>query len=807
MLKNYLRITLRSLRKHPLYTGINVVGLAIGLTCCTFIVLYVVDELSYDRFHEHADRIYRVVENQAEEDRTTRLATTYGPLANALRQDFPAVEHAVRVLPSSVLVSREGQEGHQEDDVYFADSTFFEVFDFPLLVGDASTVLDAPFQIVLTETAAQRYFGASNPVGQTLQIRDDEALYDFTVSGLVQDPSSNTHFRFDFVASFASMRTLYSPWIEDPRNWDHPPLYTYVQLADDASADALAAQLPAFAQRHMGERRAATRSLHLECLTDIRLYSSREQDLTPGSDVAYVYLFALIAFFILLLACINFTNLATARATERAKEVGLRKALGAGRGQLVRQFLGESLVMVTLALLLVIVLVNALLPLFNAVSGKALTFDALLHWSVPLLLVGTVVLVGLLAGSYPALYLSRFRPARVLKGNRTTGTPGTAPFRKGLVVVQFAVSIILIIGTLVIIRQLHYMRNERLGFDKEHVVLAPLRDVDNQIQYASLKAAWEQTPGVEHVTASSGMPGLGAEFRSVWQVHPEGFTDTLNIALLTVDHDFVETYGLKIVQGRDFSEAHSTDATEAFLINEAAARRLGWTDPIGKELTVEVWYNEHFDKTGQIVGVVKDFQYHSLRRSIDPLVFHIFPETYYYDYVSARLQPGRLTETLAALEQSWKPFNPDRPFEYRFLDEQFDGLYRAEERLGTLFGYFAGLAVLIACLGLFGLAAFSAEQRTKEIGVRKVLGASVPGIVALLSKDLLKLIAVAFIVAVPLAYLAADQWLAHFAYRIDVPWTLFLLTGLAALVLAWLTVSYHAVRAALTDPVDSLRYE
>ena len=807
MLKNYFKIALRNFKKYRTYAFINIFGLAVGLASCILIALYVLDELRYDRFHEHADRIVRLVEDQNEEGQESRLAITYGPLALALKEDVAAVEHAVRVLPYSLLVHRDAATKFQEDAFIFVDSTFFEVFTFPLLHGDARTALEAPFSVVLTATAAHKYFGSANPVGRTLQARDDENFFDFTVTGVVPDPPGNTHLRYDFLASFSSMKTIYGDWVEDPRNWEHPPLYTYALLADGADADGLEAQMPALALKHMGERRTATRSLHVQPLTDIRLHSSRQYELTPGSDITYVYIFSVIGFFILLIACINFMNLATARAASRTREVGMRKVMGAHRPQLIRQFLGESILLVTLALLLAVVLVELCLPVLNGVSGKALGIGALMHWSTPLVVIGIVLVVGLLAGSYPAFYLSGFRPARSLKGIRATGTSTAATLRKGLVVFQFAISIILIIGTAVVYSQLNYVQNERLGFDKEHVVFVPLRALDNQFNHASLKEAWKQLPDVEYVTASSGMPGLSSGLYD-FMVKPENAAqDSLELMTLTVDHDYARTYGLEIVEGRDFSEDFTTDATEGFLINQSTARKLGWTDPIGQELTLQVWFQGEVQKTGKVVGVIKDFQYHSLHRAIDPMLVHIFPNTYYYDYLSVRLRPGNVPETLAALERAWNQFNPERPFEYTFLDEKFDALYRAEERLSLLFGYFSILAVMIACLGLFGLAAFTAEQRTKEIGLRKTLGATVGGIVLLLSKDLLKLIAVAFVVGAPLAFLVMNRWLEDFAVRVDISWPMFLVVGLTTLALAWLTVGYHAIRAALADPVESLRYE
>ncbi len=796
MLKNYFKIAIRNLKKYKTYAFINIFGLAAGLASCILIVLYVQDELTYDRFHDHADRIVRIVEDRMGEGQESRQAITYGPLAPALKEDVAAVEHAVRVLPYSILVSRDATAKYQEDQFVFVDSTFFEVFSFPLLQGNAQTALQAPFSVVLTTATARKYFGDQNPLGQTLQARDDEKTYDFTVTGVLPDAPANTHLRFEFLASFSSMRTIYGSWIENPQNWDHPPLYTYALLTEGTAAEALEAQMPALALKHMGPRRTTTRSLHVQPLTDIRLHSNRQYELKPGSDITYVYIFSLIGFFILLIACINFMNLATARAASRTREVGMRKVMGAHRPQLIRQFLGESMLLAALALILAVVLVELCLPLLNTVAGKTLQLGALMHWMTPLIVLGLVLFVGGLAGSYPALYLSAFRPALTLKGTQTTGSSTAAWLRKGLVVFQFTISIALIIGTTIILRQLDYLQNERLGFDKEHVVLVPLRDLDNQFNHASLKEAWKQLPGVEAVTASSGMPGLNSGLYD-FMVKPENaLHDSLELMTLTVDHDYVATYGLNIVEGRDFSEDFSTDASEGFLINETTARKLGWTDPVGQELTLQVWFQGEVQKTGTVVGVIQDFQYHSLHQAIDPMLVHIFPNTYYYDYLSLRLRPGNMPETLAAVEQAWTQFNPERPFEYSFLDERFDALYRAEERLGSLFGYFSILAIVIACLGLFGLSAFTTEQRTKEIGVRKTLGATVLGIVLLLSKDLLKLIAVAFVIAVPLAFFAMNQWLDGFTARTSLSWSIFLMTGLITLGIAWLTVGYHAIRAA-----------
>jgi putative ABC transport system permease protein len=756
--------------------------------------------------HDHADRIVRIVEDRYVEGVESRLATTYGPLAPALEADLPAVEQAVRVLPYPLLVSRGQAHRYQEDGFIFADSTFFEVFSFPLVHGDPATALDAPFSAVLTESTARKYFGDQPALGRSLSVRGDDGVYEFTVTGVAFDAPRATHIQFDLVGSFASMRAIYSDWIDDTRNWEHPPLYTYVLLAVGWDADNLVAELPALALKHMGESRTATRSLHAERLTDIRLHSTREGDLTPGSDAAYVAIFSIIAGIILLLACINFTNLATARASERAREVGVRKTLGASRWRLASQFFSESLVLVAAAAVLSAVLVQVLTPTFTELSGKSIGDGGMSEWMVWLILVGIAVVVGLLSGGYPAFHLSRFLPALVLKGSISPhGSPSGALFRKALVVFQLAVSISLIIGTVVITSQLDYLRNGRLGFDKEHVVLVPLRDEENQLNYETLKEGWSRIPGVAGVTASSGMPGLGDGLHDF--IVYTGANDSLELMTLTVDHDYAEVYGLEIVEGRDFSEEFSTDEVESFLINESAAGKLGWTDPVGGKLTLGVWFGSHILKTGQVVGVIKDFQYNSLRKAIEPMVLHIFPNSYYYDYASARVRPEDVPGTLKAMESVWNSFNPNRPFEYTFLDDQFDALYRSEARMSGLFGAFAFLAIFIACLGLFGLAAFSAERRTKEIGLRKVLGSTVAGIVMLLSNDLLKLFAAAFVLSAPLAVIASRMWLFEFAHRIEISWQIVALAGAAALLSAWMAVSYHTIRAAMADPVKSLRYE
>jgi putative ABC transport system permease protein len=810
MLQHYLTVTLRTLRRERGYVVLNVLGLAIGLACCMVLLRYVEEERSYDRFHPNADRIVRVVEDRIAEGVVTELATTPAPLAEVLAE-VAAAERVVRLFPADELISAGPERRFQEDGFFYADSAFFEVFDgFELLRGDPATVLRAPLSIVLTESTARRYFGDAPPVGETLTMRSAQGSYAFTVTGIAADVPATSHLQFDLVASFASLDTV-MPWYD---NWWHPPMYTYALLRDGAAASAIEADLPdrVLAGSHHHRYDDARPGFPAQPLTAIHLHSQREAELGPNGSATAVGLFTLIALAILLIACINFMNLATARATRRAKEVGVRKAVGAMRAQLVRQFLTESVSLTLVAAALATLLAGLALPFFNDITARSLTLAFGPGWVLGL---GALVLgTGLLAGSYPALVLSRFRPARVLKGAMSEGRTGAARLRGALTVFQFALSIVLLVGALVVERQLDLLREDRLGFDKEHVAIVPLRDQEDTQDHDGLKAAWESIAGVRSVAASHGLPGMTDGF-STFLVTPEAARyDSLEMMTLAVDADFAETLGLELVAGRDFDDARPSDAEGAFVLNEAAARKLGWDDPatgagaaVGERLTLHYWLDEEIPKPGEVIGVVRDFQYHGLHQAPDAMVLHMLPGTYYNDYLSVRLAPGDAAPTLAAMELAWADFNPERPFEFRFLDEQFDALYRSEAQFGTLTALFTALAIFTACLGLFGLAASTADQRRKEVGVRKVLGASAGQIASLLVTDALKPVAVAVVVAAPVAYLALQRWLDGFAARVELGPAVFLLASGVALAIALVTVSTQALRAATANPVQSLRAE
>lgn len=803
MLTNYIKIALRNLSRNKSYAFINIAGLAVGLACCLLITMYVIHELSYERFHTNSDRLFRVVESYTGENETSKYATTYSALASVLKQEFSSIKHVSHVYPTSGLMIGPGNKQYQEESIVLADSAFFEMFSFPLIMGDPETVLDDPFTMVITESAALKYFGNENPVGQTLTLKDSRNSVDFEITGVAQDPPGNSHIQFEYLVSFESLKTM-RPW--EYEVWYHPPMYTYVELTSAASEKEIEEAFPGVYRRYRGEE-ADSYKLELQPITDIRLYSDLQNELNTTSDIIYVYLFSAIAVFILIIACINFMNLATARSMKRAREVGMRKTLGAQKGQLIGQFLCEAIMMALISLMLAIMMVEAVLPYFNDISGKILSTGMLYNWLTPLVLIGLVVIVGLISGSYPAFYLSSFRPVQVLKGALNKESSGSSRFRKGLVVFQFVISSGLILGTIVITRQLDYIQNEKLGFNKEQVLVIPVRETADQFNVKSLKQEIVRIPGVEHASAVSGLPGIGSGIHGFNVVPEENKSDTLNMLTLTADHSYVETLGLEIVAGRDFSEDFGTDETQAFVINRSAAYKLGWKDPIGKELTLRFYVTDLVEKKGQVIGMVEDFQYHSLHESIDPVLIQVYSSTFYHDYLAVRLGTGDVAKTLGELESKWASFSPDRPFEYFFLNETFDAMYRSEQRLSQVFNAFAVIAILIACLGLFGLASYSTELRIKEIGIRKVLGANVTDILGLLSKDFLKPVLIGFLLAVPLAMYLIRQWLNNFAEQIDVGFGMYFFAGIMAVAVGIIAVSYQTVRAALTNPINSLRSE
>jgi len=795
MLTNYLRIAYRSLLKHRAYTFINVAGLAVGMAACLLILLYVQDELGYDAHHENSDRIYRVSREWLNADGTSSLHAALvdpaiGPL---LKQDLPEVSEAVRLSPVFPLLGFEAKHVVAER-FFWTDPAVFDVFTIPLLQGDPRTALVEPFTLLLSETTARTLFGDEDALGKTIILNNDDA---FTVTGVFQDTPHNTHLHFDALGSITTLARWFGP--EGLTVWDSPNYATYVLLAEDASSDALRQKMPAFLEAHLDEQARRQTALHLQPVTDIHLHSHLVGDLEPGGDITYVYLFSAIAFFILLIACFNFMNLATARSAGRAREVGMRKAVGASRRQLIQQFLGESLLMAFLALVLALVLVELTLPAFSGFVGKTLVFTAGDPGRHLALLTGIGLLTGLLAGCYPAFFLSAFRPVAVLKGRLQTG-PGRATFRSVLVIAQFTIAMVLLVCTLVVSDQLAYVRQKRLGLDAENVVvLSALREIAGDFE--PFRNQLLQRPDILDVTQSNPVPSGRLVINAEAEASPGDQRVSGNVFIVFADAYFFPAYRIEFAAGRNFSPESATDAEEGFILNETAARQFGWADParaIGQPFTLG-------RRRGQILGVAKDFHLESMRQDIVPMVF--FPEPDNFRAVSVRFRSDDMPGLMAFLEDRWQTYEPNRPLGYAFLDERFGQLYETERTLGTVFRAFALLSLLITGLGLFGMVAFIAEQRTKEIGIRKVLGASVSGIVLMLTRQFSGLVALAGLVGTPIAYVTMHRWLDGFAYHVEISWPIFLKAGLAALLVALFTVSYQALKAALADPVQSLRYE
>ncbi|HWM91681.1 MAG TPA: ABC transporter permease [Thermoanaerobaculia bacterium] len=805
MLGHYLKIAARHLVKHKGHSLINVLGLTLGMACCLLILLFLRHELSYDRSWADMDRIYRVTEDWQLHGQEPDFWSTSPPrLAPTLKEDMPEIEEAVRLfpyfeggLPGRVAVSY-GTDKLFYDRFYWADPGFFRIFTLPAVEGDADTALVEPNTVVLTASTARKYFGNESALGKVLRIDSGYSDEDYRVTAVVEDMPVNAHFHFEVLASTSTL-----DHIKDQRvllsSWYLADCYTYIKLAKGVTPASVEAKLPEFLKKHLPPVRVDPPpkvGFSLQPLTDIHLHSKLNYEMEVNGDMSYIYIFSAIGALTLLIACVNFMNLATARFAGRAREVGVRKVVGAHRSQLITQFLGESLLLCILAVVLALVLVRLTLPAFNAFSGREIALQ--LDSTAWLGLLGLTLLVGLVAGSYPALFLSRFRPAQVLKSSLVGGV-GSGAFRKVLIVFQFAVSVGLLIGAGIIYDQLRYMRSQELGIDIEEVVVLPIRDVRLRDTYVSLKEEIGRIPNVRGTTFSSLTVGRELPQMAMWL---DGGKVTEDFGTLIVDYDFVELFDLPLVAGRNIAPGEDKDKDAAFLVNEAVVRHWGLSSPdqaLGREVVWAGW------KEGKIVGVVRDFHHRPLQFGYEPLIMHIRPLAFHFMYV--RIAPENRGETLRSLESAWRRILPTKPFDYFFLDDEFERYYRAEQRLAQLVGFFAVLAVSVACLGLLGLASFTAEKRTREIGIRKVLGSSVSEVVLLLSRELALLVVVANLIAWPVAYLLMKDWLQGFPYRTDIHITNFVLGGLVALVIAWLTVSYQALKAALVDPAEALRYE
>ena len=809
MIKNYLKIAYRNLVKYKFISFINIFGLTVGLACCMLILTYILNELSYDKYQPNADRVYRVTRtflNAETKAVSLTLSTISPPFAPLLKNDFGEIEDITRTISNGTTPMKYEEKMFNEDNVMFADDHFFNFFKADVVKGDPKRALADPYTLMMTEEIAKKYFGNDEPMNKMIRINLGN-YFDFKVTGVYKTFPSNTHFHPDIMLSFNTLNDTLIYGAENLRtNWGNNSFFTYIRLPNQYDPKKLEAQFPAFVDKHMADQYTTIKPsqgtyLGLQKLTDIHLRSHTDYEAEENGDIKRVYIFSAIALFILLIACINYMNLSTSRSTLRAKEIGIRKVAGAERKEIVFQFLSESILVSYISLLLAIGLTWLALPWLNKVSGQNLTIDILLKWQiiVPLLLIP--FLVGIISGIYPALFMSSFQPIKVLKGFLKVG--GGISFRKALVTLQFAISIILIIATGIVFWQMRYMQNKILGFDKEHIVTVPYATQLND-KYEAFRNELLTNSNIKNVGRSSRIPtgrlldAMGARMESADTLAPVN----VDIKFVSADHDFISTYGIKVLAGRGFSRDYGRD-TSAFLINEAAAKILGfknYADAVGKNFG-------YGNRRGKLIGVFNDFHFESLHQKITPLVLLVPRGAGSYGRISIKISGSNIPAALDRIESTWKNFLPDTPYQYAFLDENFSRLYEAEQRQKTILIIFASLAIFIACLGLFGLSAFAIMQRLKEIGIRKVLGADTSTIVALLSKDFLKLVAFAAIPAFVVSWYFMNKWLENFAYRISMPWWMFLTAGILAAVIALITISFQAIKAALTNPVKSLRTE
>ena len=804
MFKNYLKITLRIIKRHKGYSFINIAGLAVGMAVFVLIALYVYHETSFDTYHEHADRIYRIIQQRQGSaiSGESMYATTPPALVPALMDEFPEVSLATRIGPLSKILVNYGERGFVEDKIYCVEPETFRIFTIPFVKGDSQTALHDPFSIVLSERSAKKYFGNDNPIGRILTLREKT---DFKVTGVFRNMPDNSHFVMDVVIPFRTY-FQFKFGADTITQWsNYGSFYSYCLLHKDADPIQVDEKFPAFLNRTKYQVYPTDEHqkdiYSLQPLTSIHLHSDAQIEIGINNNIRHIRLFSFSALLMLIIACINYMNLATARYAQRSKEVGIRKVVGASRGQLVRQFIGESVLTTLLSLTMSLLIVLLSLPTFNTFIGRQLSLNLLGNLQLLFVIISVILCVGLLSGGYPALFISSLKPVTSIKG-RTLKSTKNAFLRNALVTAQFAITIFLIIGTLVVKNQIVYILNKDMGYAKDQIVVLHTGDISTRDNFhnklETIKSELTRNPNIISVAGSKRLPNymtLGAV-----DILP-GRETAGNIPMYAMwgDDDFINLYGIGITAGRNFSKEYPADREGAILINETAANACRWADPIGKKLTY--WGN----RTGVIVGIMKDFHFHPIHRPIEP--FCIYYEPLYFDYLSIKIHGSDISKTITYIERIMKNFSPNHPFEYQFFDEIFERTYQTEQKTGKQFSVITILCILIACMGLFGLALFTTQQRTKEIGIRKVMGASVKHIMFLFTKEFLKWIVVANLVAWPVAYLVMNRWLQNFAFRIHIGWFHFLATGGISFAIALLTVSYQILKTATANPVDSLRYE
>ena len=817
MIKNYLKVAFRNLGKRKGFTFINVLGLAIGIASCLFIAAYVLHELSYDQFHEKSDRIYRVTQTTQTSAKNEAGATTPFPVAPTLQNDFPGqIEKTVRFFDMQeevrTILNTQNEESFRVDHFYVVDSTFFDVFSADLTRGNPQTALNEPMSAVITEEQARRFFGDKNPIGKQLTFKGVE---DFTVTGVMSTLPETSHFQVDMLVSFNSLPKLYGTR-EFLERWFWNPCWTYVLLKEGITPQELESQLPDFVNKNYANREEGeTITLSLQSLTDIHLYSNLDQEMEANGSIFYVYLFTAVAVLILVIAAINFMNLSTARSTERAREVGMRKVLGAQRKQLFGQFMGESMLMTGLGFLTALFLAYLSLPWLNTFLGISLGAEVITNGKVIGGLLILFVMVALLAGLYPALYLSGFNPTSIMHGSKGTQSGAREKLlRKGLVVFQFTLSAILIIGTVIVYLQLQHLQNKKMGFDREQVVVMPITQTLIAWEFDQFREKALQSPHIKGITGMSKVLGSESQFFSKYSPANQPDAPPTNMTL-HVKHDFIEAYDVKLLAGRSFSRDYPADAENSILINKAMLNQIDAETPrdaLGTRFYFTTAEDER--KPFEVIGVVDDFNYTSIKKEISPLVINLVkegrPTVRNIEFAAAELAAGSPQNGIEDLRAIWKEVNHIDPFTYFFQDEKLQEVYKSESQMSSVSGIFTLLCILVACLGLFGLASYTASRRTKEIGIRKTLGATVPNIVALLSKDYLKLIVLSNVLAWPIIYYLAVQWLQEFPYRIELGWNLaaiFVTVAVATIVIGLITVSYQSLRAALVNPVESIQQE
>ncbi|MEI6049541.1 MAG: ABC transporter permease [Bacteroidota bacterium] len=788
MLKNLLKTAVRHILKHFGYSILNILGLTLGITSAIFLIIYVSDEVSYDRYHEKANRIYRVSTTIKEPDDQFTWIVAQIPFGTQVAHDYPEVESVVRFIPMGRALYKYQDKEYNEENFFFVDSTMFDIFSYKVLKGDVKSALLAPKKIILTEHIANKYFGKTDPIGKTLTTGTDA----YEVTAVIQDVPTNSHFRFDALAARNNL----------PKNiasWGLFGVFTYILLPENTDVKVFEKKLEGMYDAYMKtifESLKITIKYNLEPLTRIHLYSTNAQEPEPTGSVTYVYIFAIVAIFLVLIASMNYMNLATARSTRRAREVGLRKVVGSRRGPLVLQFLSESLVFTILSLIISMILIIILLPKFNLLAAKSFTLGILHSPAVLLSLFAIVVIVGICGGSYPAFFLSRFSPVTVLKGEITQGSAGSL-FRKILVVIQFSVSVIMIICTLVVFRQLNFLKTMDPGFDQKNVIELQLNGNMGQ-KYPVLKQVLHEDPNIKYVTSTNTAVGAGSG-KTIFSVETDQGMSTRGINFAIVDHDFIEALDIKIASGREFQEDMPSDTLTGVVVNETFVKRMGWAEPIGKKVTLGNFLN------GRVIGVMKDYHQTGMYNGIESLLLIYRPRN--INIVYLKLSGIENAKTLSFIENKWKEMFPDQPFVYQYLTERFNGQFRADEKRGMIFTIFTILAILIACLGLFGLASYMVEQRTKEIGIRKVFGANESIILRLIARDFLILVTIGIVIATPIAYILMHNWLKNYVNRTNIGPALLILAALLTILITFATISYKAYQASVMNPANSLKTE